>query len=115
MKSRQPADSNERLSAVMHEWRVDAPLPPRFQEQVWQRIARAEVPAASPFWTGLRRLFEAVIPRPAFAYSYVAAFLVLGVAAGAATAQMKNNQLGTTLSVRYVQLVDPYHAEPSQP
>jgi hypothetical protein len=115
MKTKQPADSDERLGAVLREWQVDAPLPPRFQEQVWKRIARAEAPVASPFWAGLNRLFEAVVPRPAFAYSYVAALMVLGVAAGATTAQMKNHQLGTTLSARYVQSVDPYHAETSQP
>jgi hypothetical protein len=115
MKPNQDPDSDERLRSVLREWVVDAPLPPRFQEQVWKRIARAEAPSQSLFWTGLARLVEVVLPRPKVAFSYVAALLVLGVTAGSVTAQIKSSHLDATLRARYVQAVDPYRADPPQP
>ena len=115
MKSNQEPDQDERLRAVLREWVVDAPLAPRFQDQVWQRIARAEAPSASSFWAGLVRLVEVVLPRPRIAFSYVAALLVLGVAAGSVTAQIKSRHLDATLSAHYVQSVDPFRADSSQP
>jgi hypothetical protein len=115
MKTNQAPDNDERLRTVLNEWVVDAPLPPRFQDQVWQRIARAEVPSGSSFWAGLVRLVEVVLPRPGIAFSYVAALLVLGVAAGSVTAQIRSSHLDATLSARYVQSVDPYRMDASQP
>ena len=35
------------LSRVLKSWNTDAPLPPGFQEHVWQRISLAERPAYS--------------------------------------------------------------------
>jgi predicted membrane-bound dolichyl-phosphate-mannose-protein mannosyltransferase len=115
MKQNQNPESDERLRAVLREWVVDTPLPPRFQDQVWKRIARDEVPSASSFWAWLVRLVEVVLLRPRIAFSYVAALLVLGVAAGSVAAQIKSNRLDATLSTRYVQSVDPYRADSSQP
>jgi|ERR1035437_309322 hypothetical protein len=108
-------DSDERLRSVLREWVVDAPLPPSFQEQVWKRIARAEAPTESSFWTALARLVEVVLPRPKIAFSYVAALLVLGVTAGSVTAQIKSSHLDATLRARYVQAVDPYLPDSPQP
>jgi hypothetical protein len=115
MTPNQNPDSDERLRKVLREWVVDAPLPPRFQEQVWKRIARAEAPSESFFWTGLARLVEVVLPRPKVAFSYVAALLVLGVTAGSVTAQIKSSQLDATLKARYVQAVDPFRVASPQP
>ena len=115
MKPNQRPDNDEPLRDVLREWGVDAPLPPRFQDQVWQRIARADVRSESPFWVKLVRLLEVVLPRPKVAFSYVTALLVLGVAAGSGMAQIKGSRLEATLSTHYVQSVDPYRAETSQP
>lgn len=115
MKPNQDPDSDERLRAVLRAWVVDTPLPPRFQDQVWKRIARAEAPSESSFWMGLARLVEVVLPRPKIAFSYLAVLLVLGVTAGSVTAQIKNSHLDATLRARYVQAVNPYQADSSQP
>jgi hypothetical protein len=115
MKLNQEPDNEECLRAVMREWVVDTPPPPGFQDQVWRRIAQAQAPAATAFWAVLVRLVEVGLPRPKIAFSYVAALLVLGVAAGSVTAQIRNSHLQTTLSARYVQSVDPYRAESSRP
>jgi hypothetical protein len=115
MKPNQEPDHNERLRAVLREWVVNTPLPPRFQDQVWQRITRAEGRSESSFWAGLVRLVAVVLPRPKIAFSYVAALLVVGVAAGSVTAQIKSSHLDATLRARYVQSVDPYRADASPP
>ena len=112
-----PPQDDDPLRKVLRQWTVDAPLPPRFQEQVWQRIARAETKpeAAFTFWTLLRRLLETTLPRPKFAYSYVAILLLLGVVSGAWAAQLKTSRLDSALSMHYVQSIDPYRADASQP
>lgn len=115
MKERENSNNDENLRQVLGEWKVDASLPPRFQEQVWQRISRLETSARPAFWERLVGLFEIALPRPKFALSYVAALLVLGVAGGAIAAQVQSNRLNAELSTRYVQSVDPYHAQTAQP
>jgi hypothetical protein len=115
MKPIQTPDNDEHLRAVLRGWVVDTPLPPRFQDQVWQRIARAEVRPESGFWTGLIRLVEVALPRPKIALSYVSTLLVLGVAAGSMAAQVRSSHVNADLSARYVQSLDPYRADTSQP
>lgn len=101
-------ESEQRLSEALQEWVVDAPLPPRFQEQVWNRIASAEDKAQPSFWSGLVQLANRSLSRPKVAYSYAAVLLAVGIVAGSWTAQMKSNRLATDLGQRYVQSVDPY-------
>lgn len=115
MKTNQEPNNDERLRTMLRQWVVEAPLPPRFQEQVWKRIERGEVRTQLGFWANLVRLFETALPRPRIAVSYVATLLVLGVAAGSVAAQIKSGHLNTALSERYVQMVDPYHPGVSQP
>lgn len=115
MKPNQKPENDESLCGVLREWVVDTPLPPHFKDQVWQRIARIETQPAPSFWAGLIRLVERALPRPGIAFSYVAALLVLGVAAGSLTAQIKSRQLNSTLSTRYVQSLDPYRMPTLQP
>ena len=100
---------------MLREWVVDTPLPPRFQEQVWKRIARTEARPSPGFWTSFSRWLEVALPRPKVAFAYIAALLVLGVAAGSVTAQVKSSQLNAALGERYVQSIDPYRAEIPQP
>jgi hypothetical protein len=107
-------DNDESLRKVLRQWEVDTPLPPRFQEQVWRRIERAEraeSKAEQGFWTNLTKQVEALVPRPRFALAYLSVFLVLGVTAGAVAAQLKTSKLDSELSQRYVQSIDPYKAD----
>jgi hypothetical protein len=115
MKPNQKPDNDEHLRGVLREWVVDAPLPPHFQEQVWQRIARAETRSALTAGAWLWRLVEVVLPRPGFAFAYLSVLLVFGVAAGSVAAQIKTSRLNSELSLRYVQLIDPYRADRSSP
>ncbi len=103
------------LDKVLTEWKLAAPLPPGFQEQVWQRIAKDERKperrAAGTLW----RLIAVLLPRPQFAYAYLAALAAFGVAAGSWAAQIKTSRLDSQLSVRYVQSIDPYRGDTSPP
>ncbi len=115
MSANPDPENDDALNKVLRQWKFDAPLPPRFQEQVWQRIEKSEAGAEPSPWVGLWRLIEVVLPRPRFAYAYLAILLVTGVAAGSVAAQIKTNRLDSELSVRYVQSIDPYRVDaPSQ-
>jgi len=110
MKPNHESEPDRSLEKVLGEWVVDAPLPPRFQDQVWQRIGRADVRSAPSLWTSLKRLMEVVLPQPKVAYSYLAALMVLGVGAGSWAAQRQNERLDAMLGSRYLQSINPYQA-----
>lgn len=109
MKPNQESENDKPLDKVLGQWVVDAPLPARFQEQVWQRISRAEArqPATS-LATLLTSIIEVALPQPKFACLYLAALLILGVAGGSWAAQRQNSRLDASLGSRYLQSIDPY-------
>jgi anti-sigma factor RsiW len=106
MKPENPAPQDEALSKALRQWRLDAPLPPQFQEQVWRRIERAETRV--PAWLLLFRQFNAALMRPSLAVGYVVLLLLVGSVAGYHHAQTVNAQAEQLLSQRYVQMLDPY-------
>ena len=108
MKSNPPNENDAPLRAVLREWQTDAPLPPRFQEQVWQRIAREEAPASATLWQLFARRVEALFNRPVLAVSYIAVLLVAGLATGYSQAQVKSAHTAAQYRARYVQSIDPY-------
>jgi hypothetical protein len=108
MKTNPAPEENDRLSGVLREWVVDAPLPPRFADQVWHRIARAESGAQGSAWSDLVRSLGRSLQRPKVAYSYAAVLLALGVVGGSWTAHLKTSRMESALGQRYVQSVDPY-------
>ncbi len=112
MKPNKPGPENdEQLRTLLREWKVDAPLPLRFQEQVWQRIERADARPKTALWPALLRLADVLLPRPKLALAYASVLLVVGVAAGSWAAQIQSNRLDAALGLRYVQSVDPYQSD----
>lgn len=112
MKTNNPLDDDKALRSLLREWKVETPLPPRFQERVWRRIEREDTrPAAtvSP-WTLLQHWIANVLPRPALATAYVAVLLAAGAGVGWTQAQHESSRVSSKLSTRYVQTVDPYQA-----
>jgi hypothetical protein len=107
---RQPGNDGS-LDAVLRSWTVKEPLPPRFEELVWQRIERAESVPDETVFSRLRALVEVVLPRPKVAVSYVTVLLALGLLGGAVAAQMKTARLRADLSTRYVHSIDPYQVQ----
>jgi hypothetical protein len=94
------------LNGLLNQWKIESPLPPRFQDNVWRRIAQAEVKASH--WQSFTAWIEMAFKRPALVTSYVAVLLFTGLTAGywQAHDRMAHEKLqGRTL---YVQSVDPY-------
>ena len=116
MKTNNPDENDTSLRALLQEWKPEASLPPRFQEQVWRRIERAEaapvpsisLPAVFSNW------LTNLLARPAFATTYVAALLVIGASVGWSQARQETARVTGELSARYAQEVDPYQTT-SQP
>jgi hypothetical protein len=110
MNPNQKPEEDDALNGVLREWRVKEALPPRFEEEVWQRISRAEAQPQRSLRGAFTQWVEAIFVKPKFAFSYVALLLAFGVAGGSWAAQRENVRVETTLGTRYVQSVDPYQA-----
>ena len=108
MKENDPAAKDEALSKLLHTWKAEAQLPPRFQEAVWQRIERADAELKVSLWQTLRARIEAAFARPALAAAYVAVLLFAGLGTGYWRAEDRSAQVESELRSRYVQNVDPY-------
>ena len=93
---------------MLHQWKTEAPLPPRFAEGVWQRIERNERPAAEDVWAVLRGWLSGMFLRPSLAVSYVAMLLLVGLAAGYWQGRAGSQRVEERLSMQYVHAVDPY-------
>lgn len=102
--------TNEPLDQALREWKVTAALPPRFQEEVWRRIALSEVRSRVSWWADLRHSIEAAFRRPALAISYLAILLLVGLSAGLTQARQASARMDQTLESRYLHSVDPYLA-----
>jgi len=104
-----PEENQDPLARSLREWCVSAPLPLRFQEKVWRRVAdAAREDKAAGWWTVLQNWFQLTFSRPAIAVAYALLLLFLGSGAGYWQARQKSALIEQTLGTRYVQSVDPY-------
>lgn len=71
---------DQKLSSLLRQARGAPELPPRFQQQVWQRIDRTRAPAPAPRW--LEMLVEWWL-RPRWALATAALLLIAGAWLGA--------------------------------
>jgi len=108
MKPENPLPSDETLRQALCQWKVDAHLPPRFQEQVWRRIERTEAQVQVPAWVRLWQRLNAALARPSLAVSYVTLLLLAGLLAGYWQARLTRTQAEENMGARYVQLVSPF-------
>ncbi|MEY2466274.1 MAG: hypothetical protein QOD03_795 [Verrucomicrobiota bacterium] len=105
MKPENPNDPI--LSKLLREWKNESPLPPRFNEQVWHRIALEDSAPAHPLLFVWKWLTQSAM-RPSFAAGYATILLCTGLTAGLWQAHESSQRASETLSARYVQMVDPY-------
>lgn len=106
MKAQQSDPNDTALSRVLRDWKVEAALPPRFQEMVWRRLERSD--AKAPFWGSLLVRSSAALARPTLATSYLAVLLLAGLLAGYWQGRVANAHAEAQLSALYVQAIDPY-------
>lgn len=107
MKTNPPPDGNPPDKLLGH-WRVQTPLPPRFQEQVWRRIADAGAVGGITPWAAWRNWLQLAFARPAVAVSCALLLALLGAGTGLWQARQKTAHLDDALGASYVQSVDPY-------
>lgn len=81
-------------------------LPPRFQESVWRRLDRNELPKPTAGWF---EAFAAGLLRPAYASIGLAAVMVAGVGLGLRATEASNLR---TEQARYLAAVSPLHQAP---
>jgi hypothetical protein len=114
MKSKNPHGDDGPLDALLQEWQPRPSLPPRFQEQVWRRIERAEAaPIPTVTLAQLIRAWLAIkLPRPALAAAYMSVLLVIGAGFGWSQARQESIRVATELGARYAKAVDPYQSGP---
>ena len=111
MNKHQPPENDERFRRLLSEWQVDAALPPRFQERVWKRIELMERRGLTQgFWINIWVSVANRLTQPAFAATYLAIFILLGIGAGWQHGKSRSAKTNSDLKMRYVQMVDPYKA-----
>ncbi len=101
-------EDDEKLSKLLREWKVEVSVPPRFQEQVWRRIERAEAHPKVILLHAFTHWVESTFMRPALAVSYIAVLLSVGLTTGYLQAKDKSAQAEARWRTAYVQTVDPY-------
>ena len=70
------------LSRALREARSESPLPPRFQEGVWRRIAEAESPVRDEASISWLDVLAAWLLRPRFAVATAAVLIIVGATLG---------------------------------
>jgi hypothetical protein len=81
MNTNNPNPDDAKLSSLLRESRVAPSLPPRFQDNVWRRIADTETGAAPDSLTWLDALIAWVL-RPRWAFAAVAVLVLAGALVG---------------------------------
>ncbi len=113
MSHDQSQNREARMNSLLQTWRVEIPLPPGFQQNVWRRIAREESPESRvkwTFWQAVSDWVQSAFSHPAMAVSYVAVLLFAGLTTGYFQAQGASARAESTWRALYVQSVDPYQA-----
>lgn len=111
MRTNNPSDDDTSLRGLLREWKVKAPVPPRFQEGVWRRIEREEIGPAdgrSPWSEAIRKWLADFLPRPALAVAYLIVLLAAGAGVGWTQAQHERARVNSQLSEQYVHVLDPF-------
>lgn len=108
MKDKTQFEKDEALSKLLRTWKLEAELPPRFQESVWKRIECAERDVRIPFWRVFLAQAQAAFRRPALAVVYIALLTGAGLGAGYWHAEDRAAAVNSEMRTRYVQSVDPY-------
>lgn len=101
-----------RLRKLLHELPGNVPLPPRFQEHVWQRIATAERAVGAKSAFSLTVWLDQFFCRPAFATACIVALLGAGTATGYFAGGRESVRLESQFSQHYAASINPYLADP---
>lgn len=108
MAMNQDRDNDAGLHGLLQAWKVQEGLPPRFEERVWQRLAREPSVGPKALWLAAVQWLSGALARPSLAVSYLAVLLAAGIAAGYWHGRADNAHMTDQLGSRYVRLMDAY-------
>jgi len=98
-------EHDQRLKALLREWQPEADLPPRFESEVWRRIALNEEKRSS--WLNFDWLIELTY-RPRLAFAVVTLAVLLGTGLANWQAVSSYDHAMATSKSRYILSVDPF-------
>jgi len=98
-------EHDQRLKALLRDWQPKADLPPRFESEVWHRIALNEERRSS--WLNFDWLLQ-VTCQPRLAFAIVAIAILLGTGLANLQALRSYHHEMAASKVRYIQSVDPF-------
>jgi hypothetical protein len=108
--------SDSELREKLAAWRIEAQLPPDFQQRVWKRIAVREAASVDPpslTWLKNRLISAARVSVPRLALATVVVGLLIGTTTGVVEASRWNSATWNRLEAKYVQSIDPFQRIPS--
>ena len=108
--------SDSELREKLAAWRIEAQLPPDFQQRVWKRISMREVGNVDPpwlTWLGSLLISAMQVSVPRLALTAIAIGLLIGTTTGVVEASRWNSATWNRLEAKYVQSIDPYQRIPS--
>ena|ERR1700734_1800344 len=98
-------EPEQRLAALLKDWQLQVDLPPRFESEVWRRIAFAQE-KRSDFWS-FEWLFRMTC-QPKLAFAIVATAVLLGTGLANWEAQQNYHRDMAVSESRYIHSVDPF-------
>jgi hypothetical protein len=101
-------ETEARLTVLLKESYSNPSLPPRFQEEVWARLARLERKAPARDEAGWFEQFVAGLLRPAYAYAGIATVMFLGAWLGVRNGEQSTRRYEQD---RYLAAVSPFHRQ----
>ncbi len=101
-------ENDKPLREALNRWEVNDPLPPRFGENVWRRIASAKTARAMPPWAIWREWLDLAFAQRRVGLSYLAALLTLGLLVGYREGRSGQREAEAQLAARYAQSVAPF-------
>ncbi|MBL9207375.1 MAG: hypothetical protein JNN01_20005 [Opitutaceae bacterium] len=110
MSTKTPNQDRDPLEELLKSWKVEATLPPRFQEDVWRRIDRAEQRSASSiskWFIGLAAHWASLLRKPIGAAAYLSTLLIVGSLTGVWRSDRKVDQTEIAWRAAYLQAVVP--------
>jgi len=110
MNEHQTAKDDARTHDLLHSWRIDASLPPGFEQQVWRRISLADSRQGTgvrEWLAGLSAVITSVLQRPLGAAAYLSILLVAGAMLGYWSSEHRVQQTEAAWRSAYVQAVMP--------
>ena len=93
------------MDVLLRDWQPQVDLPPRFESEVWRRIALAQEKPAS--WLNFDWLFQ-ITNQPKLAFAIVMTAVFLGTGSATWQAQQNYHQEFAASKIRYIQSVDPF-------